>query len=220
MAQGDERWNPVAAMYREGYARADLLLRLPFHEPMNAFRRRLDVPVVALPGRRRREEIARAAGCDPAARWVLVGMGTVGWSDSALDRLEALRDVVFLTVRPLEWRRRNFRAFDPTSFPFADLVASADVVLSKPGYGILSECVVNDRPLVCVERDDFPEARVLVPAIRRYLRHAFVAQTDFYAGAIESALKELREAPPPSARAPAGGAPIAARALMRLANEA
>lgn len=214
LAEGDAQWAPAIAMYREGYARADLLLRLPFHEPMEAFPRRRDVPVVASPGRARRAEIARAAECPASARWALLCFGGVNWTAEALDRLERIEDTIFLTLRPLEWKRRNFRALDRLRFPFTDVLASADLALTKPGHGILSECVANDKPIACVERPDFPEARVLIPAIRRYVRHAVIGLDAFYRGEIADALEAAVNAPHPPERAPLGGAPAAADAIL------
>lgn len=38
-----------------------------------------------------------------------------------------------------------------------DIVASVDLVLSKPGYGIVSECLVNRTSWMCIPRQDFEE---------------------------------------------------------------
>ncbi len=213
LASGDPRWAPIITMYREGYSATDLLLRLPFHEPMEAFPRRVDIPVVATAGRNRREEIARAANCPIGSRWVLLCFANVNWDASALDRLERIKHTIFLTLRPLEWRRRNFRALDRLKFPFTDVLASADMVLTKPGHGIISECAANGKPMACVERRDFPEARVLIPAIRRHLRHAVIELEAFYRGEIEAALTAALNAPPPLEPAPLGGAPLAAEII-------
>ena len=37
-------------------------------------------------------------------------------------------------------------------FRYEDLVAAVDVVLTKPGYGIVSECVANDTALLYTSR--------------------------------------------------------------------
>jgi L-arabinokinase len=217
-ADGDPRWRDAAEAYAAGYARADLLLRLPFHEEMSAFPRREDVPVVAGPGRARRAEIAAALDGPAGATWVLLSFGTLAWPEAALRRLEALEDFVFLSVRPLEWRRRNFRAVDRNRFPFSDVLASADLVLTKPGFGIVSECVVNAKPVVCVERHDFAEAEVLAAALRRHARCVFVPQAALYAGDLADAFRLALVAPAPPEAVAAGGAQVAARRIAQLAG--
>ena len=42
---------------------------------------------------------------------------------------------------------------------YEDLVAAVDVVLTKPGYGIIAECVANDTAIVYTSRGHFVEYR-------------------------------------------------------------
>ena len=213
LALSDPAWEPAAAAFREGYAGCDLLLRMPFHEPMSAFPRIEDIPVVATPGRDRRDEIAARTGCDPALRWVLLSFSTLHWDDAALRRLGAMEDHAFFTVRPLEWRAPGFHALDRHEFPFCDALASCDAVLTKPGFGIVSECVVNRKPVVYAERPEWPETAPLVDGIRRFGRGAPLTMERLYAGDLRAALDAALAAPPPPGTAPAGGAAIAARRI-------
>lgn len=213
IAGGDAAWRRGSERYAEAYAGADLLLRLPFHEPMSAFRRIEDVPVVAARGRNRREEIARAAGCDPALRWVVLSFSTLAWDDVALARLEAMEDTVFLSLKPLAWDRRNFRALERARLPFPDVLASGDCVLTKPGFGIVSECVVNETPVVYAERPDWPEHPYLEEGLRRFGRARKITADELYAGRIARALNEAMAVPAPAEKAAAGGAELAAARL-------
>lgn len=213
-AKTDPRWSPVVESYAEGYARADLLIRLPFHEPMSAFRRRADVPLLSRPGRNRREELAARSGCPLSTRWVLVAVASLGWTEDALCRLSERTDFSFWTVEPLRWDRPNFHAADRALFPFSDVLASCDVVLTKPGYGIVSDCAVNAKPMAYALREGFAEAPLLVEGIRRHLRHAPVPLDDLYAGRIESALETALRAPPPLVPAQSGGEEKGARLML------
>ena len=56
-------------------------------------------------------------------------------------------------------------------FLYEDLVAAADVVVSKPGYGIIPEFVANDTALLCVARH-FVQYEVLTAAMWPWLRCA------------------------------------------------
>ena len=47
--------------------------------------------------------------------------------------------------------------------------AAADVVVSKPGYGIVSECIVNGAALLYTSRGRFAEYDVFVEEIRALL---------------------------------------------------
>jgi hypothetical protein len=49
--------------------------------------------------------------------------------------------------------------------PFASLLAGVDAVLTKPGYGVLSEAMLCGARLCWVDRGQFPEARYLEAAM-------------------------------------------------------
>jgi L-arabinokinase len=53
---------------------------------------------------------------------------------------------------------------------YADLVAAADVVISKPGYGIVSECIANGTALLFTRRGHFIEQEVFVREMPHVLR--------------------------------------------------
>ena len=212
---GEPRWKQIVESFRDAYSQADLLLRFPFAEPMAAFPRRVEIPLVASPGKNRRDEIAKAFGISAQKKWVLLSFASLDWNAAALDRVSRLADFEFFTVMPLAWpERKNLHAVDRGAFSFSDVVASADIVVSKPGHGILSECCVNDRPLVYAERTYFREYPVLETAIRRHLRGVHIPSEKLYAGDLEEFLHAALRAPPAREPVSAGGAEIVAREII------
>ena len=214
----DRRWTPIIEMFREQYARADLLLRLPFHDEMAVFSKKEDIPLVARPGKPCREKIARLIGGDPEKKWALLSFTTLDLSDEALSRIEQIEEYEFLTVLPLEWRRRNIHAVAREQASFSDTLATVDVVISKPGFGILSDCVVNNKPLIYAERTNFREYPVLESSIRRYLKNVRIPAEDLYRGDIELSLRKVETAEEPPESLSAGGDEIAARHILTAAG--
>jgi hypothetical protein len=212
----DPRWEEVAQCFSEGYARADLLLRLPFHEEMKAFRSREDIPLLASAGRRRRADIAAITGTRVDLPWILLSFTSLEWNDPALDAVERISDYEFLTVLPLSWSRSNIHCIDRAAIPFSDVLASADAVISKPGYGILSDCAVNGKPLIYAEREDFVEFPVLEAALKRHLRHLHIPAARLYRGDIREALEAIWEVPAAEVPLQTGGAPMAARRMLEI----
>ena len=210
----DPRWQEVVASFEQGYACADLLLRLPFAEEMTAFPRHMDLPVVAEPGTARRDELAALTGAPPDRRWVLLSFSTLDWDAAALDRVAQLDDYVFFTVLPLAWDRPTIFSVDPGKMAYADILASVDAVVTKPGFGVLSECVVNRKPMVYVERTDFREYAVLEKAVQRYLRHQHIPAQRLYLGDLGDALDTLWLQPEPRDVPPVGGGRLAAEQLL------
>ena len=94
-------------------------------------------------------------------------------------------------------------------------MASVDIVVSKPGFGIVSECIANQKPLIYSERTDFREYHVLVDDIQRYCRHGFISNDELYTGQLNRALTEIQTAPEPLAQLPTGGAELAASEILK-----
>jgi len=107
--------------------------------------------------------------------------------------------------------------FIATGFRYEDLVAAVDVVMTKPGYGILAECVTTGTAMLYTSRGSFREYDLLVREMPRFVRSRFISHADLLAGRWLSSLQALMaQAPPPGTMA-ADGAEQAARALMRAA---
>jgi UDP:flavonoid glycosyltransferase YjiC (YdhE family) len=212
----DARWSRVVELFEAGYRRADLLLRLPFAEPMTAFPRQCTVPLVAEPATPRRAGLAALTGAPLDRRWVLLSFSTLDWDEAALDRVAALDAYAFFTMRPLAWARDNLYAVDREQMPFSTVIASCDAVVTKPGYGILSECVVNRKPMLYVDRTDFAEYAVLEAAVQRYLRHRHIPAEQLYRGGLGAGLEALWSAPEPREHPPADGGRAAAEQLAKL----
>lgn len=216
--QRDPGWRELIDWFESGYRKADLLLQLPFSEPMQVFPKREQVGVLARPGVSRRVEIARHFGCDPAREWVLFSFSDLAWSPDVAAQVARDPDRCYFSVQPLAWPGSGIIAVDRTVFSFVDVLASVDAVVSKPGYGLLSDCVVNEKPLVYAEREDFAEYPVLVEAIGRYLRNAHIPAAELYRGNVAPYLEKLREASPPAERIAAGGELVGADILLRMAR--
>jgi UDP:flavonoid glycosyltransferase YjiC (YdhE family) len=190
----------VQPTIRAAYAQTTRALRLPLHggfEPMAAVT--VDIPLIARRSTRDRAETRRAAGvADGDTRpVVLPSFGAYG---AALP-LDALRRSGRLTVLD--------PSHVPDGFRYQDLVAAADVVVSKPGYGIVSECVANDTPLLYTSRGRFIEYDVFVEGMPRILRCRYISQEDLLAGRWADDVDALLAQPAPPERARLDGAAIA-----------
>jgi hypothetical protein len=212
----DVRWKSMVDQFREQYAKTDLLLRLPFSDAMESFPRIEDIPLTASPGINRRELVARITSCDPDKKWILLSFTTLEWRDHALDRVEQFSDYEFFTVLPLRWKRNNIHALDLGQVSFSDTVASVDAIISKPVFGILSDCVVNQKPIIYAERSDFLEYPILEAAIQKYLRHVHIPADDLYSGNLRSSLDRIWNCPQPEEKLAFGGDNIAANRIAQL----
>ncbi|MBP6715400.1 MAG: hypothetical protein KA205_00930 [Acidobacteria bacterium] len=95
-------------------------------------------------------------------------------------------------------------------YRYEDLVAAADVVITKPGYGIIGECATSGTPMVYTSRGEFREYDILVDEMPTVLRCAFMAQSDLFGGRWQHALNAVLAQPAPSRHLPPTGARDAA----------
>jgi len=207
----DARWGGVIRLFEEGYRQAERLLKLPFSPSMPVFSRQMDVPLLAKPGRDRRKELVAMTGADDGKRWVLLSFTTLEWDEAALREVESLREYEWFTVMPLNWAGHpRIHAVDRNAVGFSDVLASVDLAVSKPGFGILSDCVANAKTLIYAEREDFIEYPLLEQELKRYLRNVHIPAADLYAGRLRFALEAAETAPAPREHLATGGAEIVA----------
>jgi L-arabinokinase len=199
---------------REAYAAGQCLLRLPFHGPCDAFRRIQDIPLIARPSRRPREEVRAILGLDASRPVVLLSFGGFEIQGIDFDRVEGLGDYLFLTTYALPRPLRNVQFVRlANGLRYPDLVAQADAVLTRPGYGIVSECLVNRTRMLYTPRPGFAEYGSLVAGLERDGVSAPLSNDDLLAGNWQSGLEALFRRATVWRDIPANGADVAAGLL-------
>lgn len=90
-------------------------------------------------------------------------------------------------------------------------MASADVIVTKPGYNMTVEAVAMGKPTLYVRRHDFAEEECLVQFLLRYGRALQLSGQDFESGHWGESLDTLRalHAPPQIPPSPTGAAEAA-----------
>jgi hypothetical protein len=199
----------------EAYGKADLLLELPFAGDLSAFPRRERIPLVARRPRTPREEARRQLGLDgrPAVLFSFGGLGLPGFDPVPLGALSAYRFLVQEAATALPGNVAVLPA-SLEGLGYQDVVAAVDVVVSKPGYGIVSDAIGARTRLVYTDRGDFPEYPILVEQMPAYLPAVHVSSDDLRAGRIGEPIREALARPFP--REPRlDGAAIAADRLRQ-----
>src|SRR4029078_10346380 len=100
---------------------------------------------------------------------------------------------------------------------YVDLVAVADVVVTKPGYGIIADCVANDTAMLYTSRGRFVEYDVMVQEMPRFLRCEYIDLDRFLAGRWRDALLRLLDQPAPPEQPRTDGADVVAELIVERA---
>ena len=214
-------------------AQATLALRLPMHGGFATFDTVVDLPFVARRSARdarRHEARARPAARRTARAGVVRRLRARAARSRGADASSTATSRWSAAAAPLAVARDGLRARDaaascrstrractPGGYRYEDLVRAVDVVVTKPGYGIIAECLANDTALLYTSRGHFIEYDVLVAAMPRFLRTAFIDHADLFAGRWQSHLDRLLAQPDPPERPATNGAEIAVDHLLATA---
>jgi len=193
------------------YRQTTLALRMPMWGGFATMPNVIDIPFVARRSSRQPAAVREALGLPRDQVLALVSFG--GYGLEGLD-VEALRRVDgYRIVLPGDIDEAAMYA---SGLRYEDLVRAVDVVVTKPGYGIISECVANDTALLYTSRGHFLEYDVLVAAMPRWLRAAFIDHDDLFAGRWQPHLDALLAQPAPPDSPATNGAGVAAQLISEL----
>jgi UDP:flavonoid glycosyltransferase YjiC (YdhE family) len=219
LASGNFTWDWIYEHYQDGahvarqigyvYKYTTRALRMPMWGGFETMPEISDIPFVARRSRRDPDDVRDALGIPIDQRVVLTsfgGYGLDGLNEHALRSLDGYHVLLPGMLDEQAMYDRGYR--------YEDLVRAVDIVVTKPGYGIISECIANDTALLYTSRGDFREYQVLVDAMPNYLRSAFIDHADLFAGNWKSHLDSLRAQPDPPTRPETNGADVAADILL------
>jgi hypothetical protein len=211
---------------RDTYRTATAALRLPMSggfAGLESITR--DIPFVARQSTREPADIRRNLGLPEGRPLLLVSFGGHGLTGLNHRALAGLKDYAIATTdlpggdaapaTPGIFRLSEQQIY-AAGFRYEDLVRAADVVVTKPGYGIISEAIANDTAMLYTSRGRFVEYDVLLKAMGRYLRSQFIDQQDLLDGRWGPALAQLLSQPGAAEKPALNGASIAADAISAL----
>ena len=147
---------------------ATVLLRLPFAWDFNCFQQIRDVPLIGRRAVHSRSEIRARLGIEADRRVALLSFGGYGFDRFGQEQLNRLKDWLFLMTESTHppGRMRNIQNVVEPIFSYVDILAASDVVITKPGFGIVSDALVNRIPVLYSDRGEFREYGVLSRGLR------------------------------------------------------
>jgi hypothetical protein len=203
---------------RNGYRQATLALELPFGAGFGIFPRVRRVPLVARRPTRSRAETRARFGLPARGRVVLLSFGGYGMPALNLARADCRPDWTIVTTDRTTAEHADAALVLPETaladdVRYEDLVAAVDVVMTKPGYGIIAECIAAGTPMLYTSRGAFREYDLLVREMPRVLRCRFITPDDLIVGRWREGLEGvLSQAAPPDTMA-VNGADVVAETL-------
>ena len=145
---------------------------------------------VARVGCRQKEMLLQRCAADPGLQPVLVALGGIS-TQLPVDNWPRMEGVVWIFTEALHSDRADMIDFDLLDMTFIDVLASCDVVLTKPGYGTYTEAVCNGVPVLTIERQDWPETVFLNSWVEQHGHLEIMTAGQFYSGQFAQLLARL-----------------------------
>jgi hypothetical protein len=203
-------------LIRQAYGQADLMIRPTPGLALPAFRKIEDVGPMVQPLSPGKPSLRAEIGADPSEKIVLVGFGGIALDSLPYDRLDQQTGYRFIVYGPVPAHCTRIHRAESLPLPFSGVLASADILVTKPGYCTVVEAVALGLPVVYVRRYNFADEDSLVGYLHRYGRAQELSREDFEAGQWEESLdKVLRLGVPAEAPPVPNGAGEAADILAR-----
>lgn len=165
-------------IHREIYSRTTKLLKLPYSGDFSAFKcPQIDIPWIGNKSEARREETMKRLGIDPQKKVALYSFGGHDLPDIDYDSWVLPNDWNVLIVGyDLKIDNPSVHIFTNSQITkrtvdYTDIVKAVDIVVTKPGYGIIADCICNKTPMLHVERGQFAEYPLLLQALDHTLPH-------------------------------------------------
>lgn len=201
---------------RQAYGQADLALQITPSPKLESFSRLIGIGPIAEPAPPARKQLAKLLSLEPGERTVLVGFGGIPLNSLPFKKLESLRGYRFLFDGAVPPESKGFISTKSLPLSFKTVMASVDVIMTKPGYGTLVEAVALQTPMIYVRRYNFADEQPLVDYLHRYGRGVELSMSDFTQGRWLAALTEVLDLPSTTTPPPASGATEAAEVLAKL----
>ncbi len=119
-----------------------------------------EIGPIARQGRAQKKSLNDLCGTSSATRFVLVALGGID-TELPLACWPQSGNTVWLFASDISVSRHDMISISTLPMPFIDVLASSDVVLTKPGYGTYAEAVCNGIAVLSLRRDDWPETVAL-----------------------------------------------------------
>jgi len=180
---------------REEYSAASLQILPQCHVPNDVISNQEEVGFISLEGRSIRSQLSKDLNLDLGkSPVVFIYLGIYDSNQIQWENLGRMKDFVFLTRDRLPKDRipSNLHIVSDEHL-FPDLIASSDIVLTKPGYSTLATAFTHEKPVVTCTRENFKEYEVMKRFMQENQVGWIVPTEDFYAGKWEEDLKHAAQ---------------------------
>ena len=107
---------------------------------------------------------------------MLLSFGGLGLERFPWSNLKEMSEFFFVTTGETKQETNNLRFLPEAQRNYEDLVRAVDVVVTKPGYGIVADVISHQVRTLYTDRGEFAEYPYLTQALDEYATAEFIPQ--------------------------------------------
>ena len=176
---------PATERIKEAYQCADVALVLPFNEEMDflKFRRKKEISLVSREISEGRRDMRGKCGVSDDELLVYVGVG-LSFDSSFMRNMKkiAMPDVKFLVSSNAELPFGNVIKIPNNETETQNYIGMCNLVVSKTGYGTVSEAVRAKIPMFLLKREGFKEDELIGNKVEEMGIGKFISEKSFLDG--------------------------------------
>ena len=176
---------PATERIKEAYQCADMALVLPFNEDMDflKFRKKKEISLVSREITVDREEMRRRHGVRDNELLVYVGVG-ISFDPSYMRNMKKrdMPNVKFLVSSNVELPFGEAIKIPNNETETQNYIAMCDLVVSKTGYGTVSEAIRAKIPMFLLKREGFKEDELIGNKVEEMGIGKFISEKSFLDG--------------------------------------
>lgn len=183
---------PATERIKEAYQHVDMALALPFNEEMNIFKTKKEISLVSREITVVKQDMRRRCGIAEDEFLVYVGVGK-SFDPSFLRGMKPIEapDVKLLASSNTKLPFDNVVRIPTSESETQNYIAMCDLVVSKTGYGTVSEAVRAKVPMFLLKRDGFKEDELIGTKVEELGIGRFISENSFLDGAWVNELNHL-----------------------------
>jgi UDP:flavonoid glycosyltransferase YjiC (YdhE family) len=207
---------PLVEQMDNFYRKTTLALTLPYSCEVEIFPVREGIPFITRSSALDRREARERFGIPNLATVVLLSFGGHGLKRLRLDRLMQQLEFFFIGTDDTLRNEPNLLILPNAQRTYVDLIRAADVIVSKPGYGIVADVIRHQIPLLYTDRGDFAEYPYLVKALEDCATADFIPQVDLISANLRPYLNRVLTKEKHWPAIVTDGASVASEKVLRL----
>ncbi|MDX2271394.1 MAG: glycosyl transferase [Cyanobacteriota bacterium] len=172
-------FRPYVEWIQHLYGQSDRLFRLPLHAPMPGFPHQQAVGLTGAEPLYPPDQVQAELSLESHRPTVLLTFGGLGLQHFPYQQLAAYPDWQFLTFDTQAPALPNLIPLSSQTWRPVDVMPVCRQIITKPGYGTLSEALRLGIPVTCLERFGFAEAPYLLAGLQQFGRHQILHPSTF-----------------------------------------